>query len=265
MGMQIASFIWNPAPEIFDFGWFAVRWYGLLFAIGFIGAYQVLIRIFKRENIDQKKLESLIFYMIIATVVGARLGHCLFYEPSNYLSDPIKFLKVWEGGLASHGAALGILVGMFLYLRKNKEFNFVWLADRLSVAIPFAAMCVRIGNFVNSEILGKAADLPWAVIFSKEDMIPRHPAQLYEAGVYLILFLLMLFLYFKKSEKFSPGLLTGTFLTVMFTARFLIEYVKDVQVQFEHSLILHMGQFLSIPFILLGIGMIIYSIKHKKA
>ncbi len=263
MEMQIASFIWNPSPTIFP--GIPIRWYGLLFAIGFIGAYQVLIRIFKREGIELKKLESLIFYMIIATVVGARLGHCLFYEPEVYLSDPIRILKIWEGGLASHGAAFGILIGMLLYLRKNKEFKFIWLADRLSVAIPFAAMCVRIGNFVNSEILGKASDLPWAVVFSKEDLIPRHPAQLYEGGVYLLLFLLMLFLYFKKSDKFAPGLLTGTFLIIMFTARFLIEYVKAVQVQFENSLILHMGQLLSIPFILLGLGLIAYSIVKKKA
>ncbi len=261
MEMQLATLLWNPSPTIFE--GLPIRWYGLLFAIGFIGAYQVLIRVFKREGIELKKLESLIFYMIIATVLGARLGHCLFYEPETYLSDPIRILKVWEGGLASHGAGLGIIVGVLLYWWRNREFSLLWLTDRLSIAIPFAAMCVRIGNFVNSEILGKPADVSWAVVFEREDLIPRHPAQLYEGGVYLLLFFLMLFLYFRKSAKLSPGLLTGVFLTVMFTARFLIEYVKDVQVQFEHSLILHMGQFLSIPFILLGIALIVYSFRAK--
>jgi prolipoprotein diacylglyceryl transferase len=262
MELQTASLIWNAPPEIFS--WAPIRWYGLLFAIGFLGAYQVLQKIFKKENIDLKRLESLMFYMIIGTVVGARLGHCLFYEPEAYLPNPIRILKIWEGGLASHGAAIGILTALVLYLRRNKDFSFMFLADRLSVAIPFSAACVRIGNFINSEILGKAADLPWAVVFQRVDLVPRHPAQLYEAIAYLSLFALTSFLYFKKSEQIRPGLLTGIFLTTMFSARFLIEYVKDVQVQFEHSLILHMGQFLSLPFIILGVYLIVNSLKKAK-
>ncbi|MDD3124872.1 MAG: prolipoprotein diacylglyceryl transferase [Candidatus Kapabacteria bacterium] len=263
MDIQFASILWNPSPRIFDA--LPIRWYGLLFAVGFIGAYQVLSRIFQRDGVSQKILDSLVFYMIIATVIGARLGHCLFYEPDVYLADPISILKVWEGGLASHGAAIGILVATILFVMKHREFPFLWLADRLCVAIPFTAMCVRIGNFINSEILGAPCDLPWAVIFSAKDMLPRHPAQLYEGATYLVLFLLMLFLYFKKSDKLSSGFLTGIFLTVMFLMRFLIEYVKDVQVEFENSLILHMGQFLSLPFILLGIGLIVYSVRQSRA
>lgn len=259
MNIQLAEFFWAPSPEIIP--GLPVRWYGLLFVIGFFGAYYVLQKMFKTEKIEQKKLDSLVFYMIIATVVGARLGHCLFYEPNIYLKDPISILKVWEGGLASHGAALGIVIAVLLYIRKNREFSFLHLADLLCVVIPFPAMCVRIGNFINSEILGAPCNLPWAVVFSLKDSMPRHPAQLYEALAYLILFIVMVYLYFKKRSNFHEGFLAGIFLIVMFVCRFLIEYVKDVQVDFEHLLALHMGQLLSLPFILLGIFLIVYSYK----
>ncbi len=262
MEFQAASFFWDPSPQIIE--GLPVRWYGLLFAVGFIVAYQVLLNIFKKENVSVKVLESLTFYMIIATVVGARLGHCLFYEPETYLADPISILYVWEGGLASHGAAVGILAAMGIFLWRNRDISFYWLADRLSIVIAFVAGCVRVGNFVNSEILGSPADLPWSIIFSKVDLIPRHPAQLYEAITYFILFTLLLVLYKKIDTNKFKGLLSGIFLIIMFTARFLIEFVKDVQVDFEHSLTLHLGQFYSIPFVLLGIYLIYYALKNAK-
>lgn len=258
------GFVWDVSPEIFSFGGLHVRWYGLLFAIGFVVAYQTLLWIFKREDVRLKALESLTFYMIIATVVGARLGHCLFYEPDIYLPDPVKILYVWEGGLASHGAAVGIVLALILFLYKNRDINFYWIADRLTIVIAFVAGCVRLGNFVNSEILGKPANLPWAVTFPSHDMVPRHPAQLYEAITYFSLFTLLLVIYKLKSDKLPKGLLAGIFLTVMFTARFLIEYVKDVQVAFENTLSFHLGQYFSIPFVVFGLVMIYLAFKNQK-
>lgn len=262
METQLASFFWSASPQIVD--GFPIRWYGLLFAIGFIVAYQVLLNIFKREDYPVKYLESLTFYMIIATVVGARLGHCLFYEPNLYLPNPISILYVWEGGLASHGAAVGILAALGIFLWRYRDVSFYWLADRLSIVIAFVAGCVRVGNFINSEILGKPADLPWSVVFTREDMIPRHPAQLYEAITYFLLFGVLYLLYRKFDTNKFKGMLSGLFLTIMFTARFLIEYVKDVQVDFEHTLSFHLGQYFSIPFVLLGLFFIFNSIRLSK-
>jgi phosphatidylglycerol---prolipoprotein diacylglyceryl transferase len=262
MNTQIAGFFWNVSPQIVS--WLPVRWYGLLFAIGFIVAYQVMLWIFKREAARIQALETLTFYMIIATVVGARLGHCLFYEPSVYLADPVRILFVWEGGLASHGAAIGIVIALALFLYRNRDINFLWVSDRLCIVIAFVAGCVRLGNFVNSEILGKPADLPWSVTFPRIDMIPRHPAQLYEAITYFALFTVLLIIYKIKSANLPKGLLAGIFLIVMFTARFLIEYVKDVQVDFENTLSLHLGQYFSLPFIAFGIVLIVLAFKYQK-
>ncbi len=262
MNSQIAGFIWDVQPQIVD--WLPIRWYGLLFAIGFIVAYQVMLWIFRRENARIPALESLTFYMIIATVVGARLGHCLLYDPGVYLADPVRILYVWEGGLASHGGAVGIVVALGLFLYRNRDINFYWISDRLCIVIAFVAACVRLGNFINSEILGKPADLPWSVTFPRIDMIPRHPAQLYEAITYFALFAILLIIYKIKSAKLPKGLLAGIFLTVMFTARFLIEYAKDVQVDFENTLSFHLGQYYSIPFVIFGIVLIIMSLKKNK-
>ncbi len=259
--LNIASIFWNMDPAIINSP-IAIRWYGLLFALGLIAAYQILTKEFKKLHIPQYKLDSLIFYLIIAVVVGARLGHCFFYEPEIYLKDPIRIFNIREGGLASHGAAIGIIIAMILYNWRRKEFTFISLADVLSVSIPVAAMAVRIGNFMNSEIVGKAADVPWAVIFARNDLIPRHPGQLYEAIAYFFMMLLMLYLFFKKEKYNKSGFLSGVFLIGLFTARFLIEFVKEVQVDFETTMFLHMGQWLSLPFIILGILLILYSRNH---
>lgn len=260
--ISLATIFWNADPEIISSP-IAIRWYGLLFTTGLIGAYITLTKQFKKLNIPQKKFESLTFYIIISAIIGARLGHCFFYEPEVYLNDPLRILNLREGGLASHGAAFAIVVAMILYVRKNREFNFISLGDLLAVVIPFSGMCIRIGNFLNSEIVGKPADLPWSVVFMRNDMIPRHPGQLYEAVAYLALYLLMIFLFFKKRKYEQAGFLSGVFLIGMFVARFFIEYVKDVQVDFETTMALHMGQWLSLPFILLGVFMLWYSKTHK--
>lgn len=258
---SLATIYWNAAPEIITSP-IAIRWYGLLFAIGLIGAYYFLTKQFKRLEIPQKTLDSLIFYLIMAAIIGARLGHCLFYEPDVYLSDPLRILNVREGGLSSHGAAVAIVIAMLIFIYKNKGFNFFSLGDLIAVVIPFSGMCIRIGNFINSEIVGKPADLPWSVVFMRNDMIPRHPGQLYEAVAYLILLLILLFFFFKKDMYKKSGFLSGVFLIGMFVARFFIEYFKDVQVDFENSMALHLGQWLSIPFIILGIIMLLYSRNH---
>lgn len=253
-------FVWDVSPVIIQ--GLPFRWYGMLFALGFIVAYEVLDWIFKREHESQKALETLTIYMVIATVLGARLGHCLFYDPKFYLSHPVEILKVWEGGLASHGAGIGIVLGILLFVWKTRSVKLFWIFDRIAIVVPFAAMCVRLGNFINSEILGAPADVPWAVIFAKVDQIPRHPVQLYEASVYLVMFIGLLLLYLKTKYKDQPGFMSGIFLFVMFTARFILEYFKEVQESFAPFL-LHMGQWLSLPFMIAGIIFILYSFKHN--
>ncbi|MBL7910570.1 MAG: prolipoprotein diacylglyceryl transferase [Bacteroidia bacterium] len=265
---------WNPAPEIFTIpgiDW-PVRWYGLMWALAFIASHFFMNRIFKTELRSDKALDSLTLYIILGTVLGARLGHCLFYGPwfdetlqngvviEGYLSHPLNMLKIYEGGLASHGGALGILTAMLLYCRKEKE-NWLWLFDRLVVVVPLAAMCIRLGNLINSEIIGKVTDVPWAFIFVQEDNLPRHPAQLYEAIFCLFLFILMYWLWKNKRDNVGPGFMFGVMCVLLFTERFFDEFLKENQVDFENNNILNQGQVLSIPFILIGAFMIWRSFK----
>lgn len=265
---------WNPAPEIFTIpgiDW-PVRWYGLMWALAFIASHFFMNRIFKAELRSDKALDSLTLYIILGTVLGARLGHCLFYGPwfdetlqngvviEGYLSHPLNMLKIYEGGLASHGGALGILTAMILYCRKEKE-NWLWLFDRLVVVVPLAAMCIRLGNLINSEIIGKVTDVPWAFIFVQEDNLPRHPAQLYEAIFCLFLFTLMYWLWKNKRDKVGPGFMFGLMCVLLFTERFFDEFLKENQVDFENNNILNQGQVLSIPFVLIGAFMIWRSFK----
>ncbi|MGA2297220.1 MAG: prolipoprotein diacylglyceryl transferase [FCB group bacterium] len=263
--MNLLAYIyWGSSPEIFSIGPVSIRWYGLLFSLGFVIGYQILSWIFKNENKSQKDLEVLTVFMIIGTVVGARLGHCLFYEPSYYLANPVEILKVWKGGLASHGAALGILISLILYCRKVKTINLIWIFDRIVIVIALSACLIRLGNFMNSEIIGKAASIPWAVVFLRVDHIPRHPAQLYESISYLILFFILFFIYRKKKSAIAPGTLVGIFLTFLFVMRFILEFFKERQVSFEASLPLDMGQLLSIPFIITGIYFLIRARRSLK-
>jgi phosphatidylglycerol---prolipoprotein diacylglyceryl transferase len=265
---------WNPAPEIFTIpgiDW-PVRWYGLMWALAFIVSHFFMNRIFKAEKRSDKALDTLTLYIILGTVIGARLGHCLFYGPwfdetlqngmviEGYLSHPLNMLKVYEGGLASHGGAIGIIIAMILFCRKQKE-SWLWLFDRLVVVVPIAAMCIRLGNLINSEIIGKVTDVPWAFIFVQEDKLPRHPAQLYEAIFCFFLFILMYWLWKNKRDKVGPGFMFGIMTLLLFTERFFDEFLKENQVDFENGHLLNNGQWLSIPFILIGAFMIWRSFK----
>ncbi|MFY0675544.1 MAG: prolipoprotein diacylglyceryl transferase [Bacteroidia bacterium] len=363
---------WNFDPEIVNLPMLAPRWYGLLFAIAFYSGYLILRKVWLQEKLSEKSLDTLSWYVIVATLIGARLGHVLFYGPwwdveiggrviqEGYFSHPISILNIREGGLASHGAAIGILIALWLYKRKTKiDRSYLWIVDRLVIVVAIGGFFVRFGNFTNSEIIGKPTDAATGVIFAHNSMsrldanlsennqglvsydfnstgqtevvdsvtyavysldlnyngseeefkefiaygltgvfntndpsyrhtsfnglqdfsinnngsslnttlkvlaLPRHPAQLYEAVSYLLLFLILFGIYRKYGTETPHGLLFGVFLTGMFTARFLIEFIKENQVAFEDDLSLNMGQNLSIPFVLIGLALIVYSLKNK--
>nr|NQU91940.1 prolipoprotein diacylglyceryl transferase [Bacteroidota bacterium] len=254
---MVLTFIeWSVSPEVFPGTWFPVRWYGLLFAGGFFFGYLIMQKIFKYENLPIKLLDQLATYMVIATIVGARLGHVLFYEPALYFDDPLEILKIWNGGLASHGAAIGILFALWLFSMKNKKPYF-WVLDRIVIVVALAGVFIRLGNLMNSEIFGIETTLPWGFIFTSWDQVPRHPTQIYEALGYLLIFIYLYRYYWKTDGKPRPGYLFGMFLVLLFAIRFLIEFVKVPQVQFESGMMLNMGQWLSIPFIIIGLIIIV--------
>lgn len=272
--LDILSFItWGPEPEIFKIGSFGVRWYSLCWLLAFVVSYFLMLKIFKREGKSQELLDKLTIYIFIGTLVGARLGHCFFYDwayyKEHFLEIFIPFQKIngsWEltgfTGLASHGGAIAILIALWLFSRNTKT-NFMWITDRLILVVPIAGAFIRLGNFFNSEMIGNPSNLPWAVIFTHEDQIPRHPAQMYEAIAYVIIFIILWAMYQKNKDP-KPGKLFGIFLILLFGARFIIEYVKIDQVAFEAGMLLNMGQILSIPFILLGIFLLVRKPKETK-
>jgi prolipoprotein diacylglyceryl transferase len=263
--MNLLFINWNVDPVFFTIFGFQVRYYGILFAIAFVASYWVFTRMYKFEGIKISEIDNLAFYVGIGVVVGARLGHVLFYQPDYYFSHPWHILNIREGGLASHGAAIGILIALALYSRKYKR-PFIWLLDRISLAVPIAGMFVRLGNLMNSEIYGHVTNLPWGIVFLREgETLPKHPTQIYEALAYLTIFFVLYWMHFKKECAFKkPGMQFGVFLSLLFLARFLIEFIKNDQVGFEQGMTLNMGQILSIPFILAGIGFIIYANKYAK-
>ncbi len=256
---MLAFITWNIDPEIFKLGPFSVRYYGLMWALAFYVGYVIFNRFVKREHLPEGFLDSLLMYMIVGTVIGARLGHCLFYEPDYYLSHPIEILKIWHGGLASHGAAIGILIVLYLFARKQKV-PMLYVIDRVVIAVAIGGAFIRLGNLMNSEIYGVETSLPWGFIFVRNgEVLPKHPTQLYEALSYTAIFFLLYWLYVKANGKLRNGFIFGIFLILLFGARFLIEYVKEPQVDFEKHMTLNMGQWLSIPFIIAGIGFLVYS------
>jgi phosphatidylglycerol---prolipoprotein diacylglyceryl transferase len=270
--MHLLIIPWNPNPEIFRIGSFAIRWYGLLFASCFLFGYILMKKMFANEGLGEDLLDRLTIYMAIGTIVGARLGHCLFYQPQYYLSHPIEILMVWKGGLASHGAALGILAALALFCKKEKK-GFAWVLDRIAVVVALAGFLIRMGNLMNSEIYGVETTLPWGFLFfrgEREDMdpngnpIPRHPTQIYEGLVYLLIFILLFRLYWKSRGNIYRGMLISIFLVLVFTARFFIEFLKENQVPFEATMKLNMGQLLSVPFVVLGVVWLYFSLKNKK-
>jgi prolipoprotein diacylglyceryl transferase len=265
---SLLSINWDISPEIFSIGPFQIRYYSILFVSGFIIGYYIFVWFFKREKLPLDILDVLLYTLLGATVVGARLGHCLFYEPAYYLAHPIEIFKIWHGGLASHGGAIAIILAMLWFVKKygkKYEFDFWWLMDRIGIATALAACLIRLGNLMNSEIYGNPTDLPWGFVFVlRGETVAKHPTQLYEALAYLLIFVILMFMYYKFLPKLKRGTIFGLFLFGMFTARFLLEYVKEPQVAFEQGMFMNMGQILSIPFILVGLGLVGYSIFKGK-
>jgi len=266
---------WNADPEIINLWGISIRYYGLLFVSGLILCIFILGWIYKRESIPAENLEKLSIYGMIGILIGARLGHCLFYEPSYYLSHPLEMILPVtfppEGGikfsgyqgLASHGGVLGLLIALYIYSRKTKH-SMIDTIDLIAVVAGLSFGFIRLGNFMNSEIIGMPTTKPWGVIFERVDNIPRHPAQLYEAFSYIIIFAIMMLLYKKMRARLKNGFLFGLGTVLFFTARFVIEFVKENQVGFEDRMALNMGQLLSLPFIVVGIGFIIYGLMKTR-
>jgi len=270
--LTLLSINWNPNPELFNlFGSLPIRYYGLLWVVGIALAYVIVHRQYRDRKIDEKTFEPLFFYCFFGILIGARLGHCLFYQPDYYLNHfwemilPVKFLPdggwKWTGyeGLASHGGTLGLIIALWMYCRKTK-MHYMDVLDMIAVATPITACFIRLANLMNSEIIGQPTDVPWAFVFERVDMLPRHPAQLYEAIAYFIFFLDMVYLYKRGQQKrekaslpYHRGFFFGLCLTEIFVFRFFIEFLKEDQVDFERTMALNMGQWLSIPFILIGI------------
>ncbi|HEX2975909.1 MAG TPA: prolipoprotein diacylglyceryl transferase, partial [Bacteroidales bacterium] len=215
---------WDVNPEIFRIGSVAVRWYGLLFASSFLLGYMIMNKIFRNENLGEAVLDRLTIYMAIGTIVGARLGHCLFYEPGYYLRNPLEILAIWHGGLASHGAGIGILISMWLFVRKEKK-DYVWIMDRIAIVVALAGFLIRMGNLMNSEIYGVETTVPWGFVFLRNNEIaPKHPTQIYEGLAYLLIFFLLYRIYWSKKGSHIQGLLISFFLILVFTVRFLVEF-----------------------------------------
>jgi phosphatidylglycerol:prolipoprotein diacylglycerol transferase len=250
--------IWNADPVLFAFAGLKIHWYGALFATAIIAGLQLMKWIYVRENHALEALDSLLSYTVIGIIVGARLGHCLFYDPQFYFNNPLKILAIWEGGLASHGGGLGVIIASYFYAKKH-QMNYLWLLDKLAIATALFGFFVRLGNFVNSEIIGTVTKVSWAVVFSRIDALPRHPVQLYEALSYLTIFVILVTLYKKSSSKQTGGIL-GVFLCLVFTARFLLEFIKQKQAAYTTDILLSTGQMLSIPFLLVGIGLAVNAV-----
>lgn len=275
--MQFLSFVWNPSEGI-DLGFFEIKYYSLMFVVAFTAGWFIMKRIYKNEEIPLAKLDSLFIYTVIATLIGARLGHVLFYQSELITQDPIsvilpirtvpEFEYTGFRGLASHGAAIGIIFAMYLYSRKVLKKNILWILDRVIVPVTFGGIFIRIGNFINSEIIGNATNSEYGVVFAKlgEDF-PRHPVQLYEAAGYVIVFLILWYVYWKTEKRKQLGYIFGLFLVLLWTVRFIAEFFKKSQGGFEDKLgdILSTGQWLSIPLILLGVYLMFRSSKKQIA
>lgn len=268
---------WNLDPVIY---WitetFPLKYYGLFFMTGILLAYYVAKRVYIKENIPIENLEKLFIYVVVGILLGARLGHCLFYDPSYYFANPLEILlpikKIGDTyqfigfqGLASHGGTIGVLIAIGIYCKKYK-INFLSVLDRIALVSPIVAAFIRYGNFMNSEIYGKPTNGNWGFIFQRDDLIPRHPTQLYEAFSYILIFGILMLIYNKKKVK-ANGLILGVALILIFSARFIIEFFKENQVEFESGMLINMGQILSIPFIIIGLILILVrkkpSVQHS--
>jgi phosphatidylglycerol:prolipoprotein diacylglycerol transferase len=256
-------FTWDANPVLIEFFGLKIHWYGALFATAILAGLQVMKWIFQREKINLELLDSGLMYCVFGIIVGARLGHCFFYDPTFYFSNPLKILAIWEGGLASHGGGLGVIIALYFFKRKYK-IEYLWLLDRLAISTALFGFFVRFANFMNSEIIGIQTDVPWAVIFSRVDLLPRHPAQLYESLSYLSIFIALILLYRFSDIKKHTGALFGGFLCLIFTARFGIEFVKVKQAVYTGDVWINTGQALSIPFFVVGIALLLQAWKKSR-
>jgi prolipoprotein diacylglyceryl transferase len=256
--------IWNVNPVLLELGPIQIRWYGLCFLAGFLIGYHFMRWVCQREGKPQEALDALLTYVIVGTIIGARLGHVIFYDPIYYSHHLLEILEVWKGGLASHGGTVGVFVALFLFSRKYPMFKVSWLFDRIAIPVSLTAAFIRIGNLMNSEIIGKPTKMPWAFIFAKVDSLPRHPTQLYESFTYLCLFFLLWFIY-KRDPKRPPGLLFGISMIWIYGARIILEYFKENQEPFEAGMFMNMGQILSIPFVILGAVLVWRALRKKSS
>ena len=295
---MVLNFVtWNLNPVALSLGPLEVRWYGICWAVGFLLGYLVMNKVYKHEKMPEGSLDSLLIYMLVATVIGARLGHCLFYEPEYYLSKPLEMLKIWEGGLASHGGAIGILIGLWLYVRRfnkstkkqktdKQRISYLWILDRIVIPVCLVGALIRVGNVCNHEIYGTPTSLPWGFVFLRgqeqfcgtvdsyvpctdqaccppSEWLPCHPTGLYEAFFCLVAMVILLWMYYRRNAgDRRPGLMFGTFLVIIFGSRIAIEFLKNVQVAFEKNMTFDMGQWLSVPFVIVGIVMIVRSFRQ---
>ncbi|MCP3927632.1 MAG: prolipoprotein diacylglyceryl transferase [Bacteroidetes bacterium] len=253
---------WNASPDIVQLGPLTLRWYGLLFALGFVFGFFIVKRMFKEEKAPDEWLDSAFIYIVIGAVVGARLGHVFFYEWDYYSQNMGEILKIWRGGLASHGGAIGVIFALWLYSKVVTKKSILWILDKVAVAVALAGCFIRLGNLMNSEIIGIATEVPWAFIFTQVDQVPRHPVQLYESISYLLLFFILFPVYWKTNARKKSGFVFGLFLVLLWSIRFFLEFFKRSQGGFETYFgdALSTGQWLSIPFILVGL----YFVFRKK-
>ena len=277
--MIFCSIDWNPNPEIFKIFEFPVRYYGLFFAMAFLAGFQVMTYIFKKEGRPVEQADQLLLYAMVATVVGARMGHYFFYEFPLLQADPMRFfiqmITPPFSGLASHGAAVGLFSAFYLYVKKNPGQSYLYVTDRMVIVVSLAGFFIRMGNLMNSEIIGKPTDLPWGFKFFRDYefnplgypamVVARHPSQLYEALSCLVIFALLMWFWSQKKAKTQEGLMTGLFMVVLFGLRFFYEFLKENQSDFESQMALNMGQILSIPSVIFGLIVLFYSYKKSKS
>lgn len=271
---MILGIKWNVSSQLID-GWSTPNLYGILFVTGLIIGFYVIKRMFKAEDIPEAWLDKLLIYVVIATIVGARLGHVFFYDWHIYRENPIDIFKVWEGGLASHGGAIAILIALFIYSKVVTKKSMWWILDRIVAPIAIAGCFIRLGNLVNHEIIGQPTDLPWGFMFMRESInnlvevdgemvhVYRHPAQLYEAIGYLFSFIILVSLYWKTKIKEKSGFLFGLFLIFIFGWRFIVEFVKVGQADRDAGLIINTGQWLSVPFVIAGIVIVLMAMGKR--
>lgn len=267
--MEFLFINWNPDPTLFEIGPITFRWYGVLFALGLVVGFQLVKKVFLHDGLNDKQIDNILYVTVAGTVIGARLGHVFFYDWEYYSENLAEIPQIWRGGLASHGGGLGIILAIWLYSKFGIKKHVLWSLDRLTIAVSTGSIFIRFGNLMNSEIVGNTTDLPWAFSFvqfwsdelKQFDPTPRHPAQLYEAISWMLVLGLMLYFYWKTNKKNNKGFMFGMFLSIAFTFRFLIEFVKNSQGGFEENFgnILSTGQWLSIPFVIIGIILIVFS------